>query len=740
MSREQVFTALGVSAAAAAAGGALLIERSQPLDHVLSLRFARDLKAPAIRGFLAALATAKGNWRVAFEVHGANGRLTHRLRVSDGRAAAVVAQLRAHVPGTRVEVLDELNPAGYGFTAAQEFSLVGESGPLADSDPPAVSTALLAALGLTRRGERLVLQWVLTPYRGASLSANVRTDLRRALSPRLPLPDLKASLAKANEIGVEVALRLGAKADTPERAWALIRHVTAPLGIVRTPATAFQESGRSPGTSQRLYGARPAGLVGGGRLTVSELVGLLAWPLGEPHIPGLQQGTSRQLPPSSDISSEGVLIGVSTMPGSTRRLCLTRTGLRQHVGITAPTGTGKSTLLGGIALEAITRGMGVVVVDWKGDLVADLIDRVPSERTADIIVLDPSDPHSVVGLPNALAGDTAERELLVDGLVGWLSRSWDSSWGPRTGSVVQASLFTLARAGGYALVDLPELLTNPALRQRVLAAVADITGLDGFWAHFEAMSEAERAQVIAPTLNRTRPWLLRRDIRHVLGQPESRFTLDEVLAGKVLLVNLSAGRLGEETARLLGSLLVGQLSAAIARRSRIPESKRHTALVVLDEFQYMAGLAGDFEQTLALARGLGIGFVVAHQHMGQLDTGLREAVLANVRSRVAFQLSARDAEVIAREFGPLVKAADLQQLAAFEAIARLATKHGVSPPASLRTEPWPPTLRSRAAVLKSSRQRYGRRREDIEALIAARHTRGTTAGPIGRKPGSRGES
>ena len=305
--------------------------------------------------------------------------------------------------------MDVLNPAEYGFTAAQEFSLAGSPGPLADVDPVMLSTALLAALGLTRRGEHLLLQRVLSPHPGNSLVANLRTDLRRGLGQRLSLPDLKAALAKEAEVNVEVALRLGAVADNPPRAWALIRHVAAPLGLVRTPATAFQESGRSPGTSQRLFGARPAGLLSGGRLTIAELVGLLAWPLGEPHIPGLQQGTSRQLPPSADIPSKGVLIGRSTMPGSTRKLCLTRTGLRQHLGITAPTGTGKSTLLGGIALDAIAAGIGVVVVDWKGDLVADVVNRIRPERTADVIVLDPSDPHSVVGLPNPLAGETAKR-------------------------------------------------------------------------------------------------------------------------------------------------------------------------------------------------------------------------------------------------------------------------------------------------------------------------------------------
>lgn len=702
-------------------------------DEAIGLRFGRTLKADQIEAFLSGLAAGTGQWRIALEVHSTGRRIGHRLRVSKLSKSVVLSQLRAHVPSTRLELLEALDPADYGFTSVQEFSLVGEVGLLGASDPGMVSTALLASLTLPSRSERVVLQWVLSPYRYGQLSAQIGTDLRQMMHPRTAHPDDKGVQQKRLQPGFLAVLRIGAKADTPERARRLIAHVAAPLGIVRTPATMLKPSGAGAGVGNRIFRAAGPGLAGGGRLVVSELIGLLAWPIGEPHIPGLHIGTSRQLPASPDIASKGVLVGVSTMPGSKRKLCLTKTGIRQHLGITAPTGTGKSTLLGRIALDAIGAGVGVVVLDWKGDLVADLVDRIPEERIGDVIVLDPSDLRSVVGLPNPLMGEPEHRDLLLDGLVGWLGRSWDSSWGPRTGTVVQAGLFTLARAGGYSLIDLPEMLTNPVLRQRVLSKVTDLSGLDGFWSNFEAMSEAERAQVIAPTLNRTRPWLLRKDVRHVLGQPESRFTLDEVLAGKVLLVNLSAGRLGEETARLLGSLLVGQLTAAILRRSRIPEGKRRTAVVVLDEFQYLAGLAGDFEQTLAMARGLGVGFVIAHQHLGQLDPKLRQAVLANVRSRVAFQLSSKDAEAIAKEFGPPVKGTDLQHLPAYEAIARLATPHGVSSPVSLRTEPLPESLGTRESVLKSSRARYGRTREDVEALIAERHNRTGGAGPVGRR-------
>ena len=702
---------------------------------VIALRFGRSLKADQVEAFLTGIESSGGHWRIALEVHATFQRIAHRLRVSPLRLSVITRQLRAHVPSSRLELLDQdVNAADYGFKVAEEFTLVGELGLLADRDAETVSTALLAALSLTRKSERVVLQWVLAPAQTNNLLAQFSTDLRSILHPQLTHPDDKGMREKRESTGFMAVLRIGADAADADRARNLIHHVAAPLGIVRTHATMFKSTGSGAGPAQRLFNADVAGFSSGGRLIADELIGLLAWPVGEPQIPGLSTGTSRQLPAPPEVATKGLLIGVSTMPGSKRPLCLTKTGIRQHLGITAPTGTGKSTLEGGIALQAIEAGIGLVVVDWKGDLIANLIDRIPAERVNDVIVFDATAKRSVVGLPNPLGGDPDDRDLLIDGLVGWLGRSWESSWGPRTGTVVQVGLFTLARAGGYSLIDLPELLVNPAMRQRVLAKVTDFSGLGNFWSSFEAMSEGERAQVIAPTLNRTRPWLVRRNVRHVLGQPESRFTLDEVLAGKILLVNLGAGQLGDATAGLLGSLLVGQLSSAIMRRSRIPETKRRTALVMLDEFQFITGMSGDFEQTLAMARGLGVGFVVAHQYLDQLDTGLRRAVLANVRSRVAFQLAAKDSESIAKEFGSPVKGSDLMHLPAFEAIARLATPRGVSGPISLRTEPLPPSLGTAKAVLKASEANYGRRREDIDRAITERHNQSQGGGAVGRKP------
>ena len=257
-------------------------------------------------------------------------------------------------------------------------------------------------------------------------------------------------------------------------------------------------------------------------------------------------------------------------------------------------------------------------------------------------MFDPLAPDAVVGLPNPLA-ESAERDRLVDQLASMLMRSWDFASAPRSVALTQTSLFTLARAGGCAVVDLPELLTNPVFRHKVLGRITDQTGLTSFWGQFEEMSEGERAEVVAPTLNRTRSWLLHRDVRHVLGQVESTWHMDAVLDGGVLLVSLARGALGDELAALLGSLLIGDLLAAVRRRVRRAQSRRAPAVVILDEFQHLHALAEGFADDLVTAGGMGVGFVMAHQHLAQLGPNLKEAVLANARSRLVFQLSSSDA-------------------------------------------------------------------------------------------------
>lgn len=250
-----------------------------------------------------------------------------------------------------------------------------------------------------------------------------------------------------------------------------------------------------------------------------------------------------------------------------------------------------------------------------------------------------------------------------------------------------------------------------------MGRVNDPIGLGPFLSWYENLSEGERAQVTGPLMNKVRPVLLRRRVRNMISQAEPTWRIEDVLnRQRILLVSLAKGELGAEAAALVGSIVVALLWQGIQRRAiRIP------VMVMIDEFQDVLHLPQDLASVLAQARGFGVGLHLAHQHLGQLDPRMKAAVLANARSCVAFQSAAEDAATLARRLGGGLTATDFLALPAREAYVSVCEGGANLPPARIRTSPPPPALGSAERVRARSREQYGRRREDVEAAILARH-------------------
>jgi hypothetical protein len=367
------------------------------------------------------------------------------------------------------------------------------------------------------------------------------------------------------------------------------------------------------------------------------------------------------------------------------------------------------------------------------DLVTEVLARVPPERTGDVVVLDPADEQRPVGL-NLLARPTESPELVVDQVVSIFHDLYRESWGPRTDDILRAALLTLVGVPGMTLAEVPLLLTDPGFRRPLVGRLDDPVALGPFWGWYEGLSEAERAQAIGPVMNKLRTFLLRRRLRNMLGQADPLFDFDRALAERgIVLVPLTKGLLGEEAAALLGSLVVTRLWQAVQARAALPVSDRPVTFAYIDEFQDYLHLPTGVEHMLAQARSLGLGLTLAHQHLGQLPANVREAVLANARSRVIFQVAASDAQVLARELAPLVNAANLQGLGRYEVVAQLSAGGQVSTPVTGTTLPAPvPTGQARAARLRS-RARFGVDRNEVEAAIQARHSGRSGGGTTGRR-------
>lgn len=708
------------------------------------LRFPSDVTAEQVTAMSRSLSVRRRHGLfgasdpVLFELISRAGKLEWNLEVSEREAATVLANVRASVPSLRLEPITAARP---GLSHGWELRLSDLQRPLRTDVTPQVVTSLLNAILGLHRGEAMTIQWLVGPWLIRPVVPSVKKEHEQPRSwldarPRRDSEQLAALARKQKEPVFGVVGRIMVSADTKSRRRQLLQRALGALQLVRAPGVGFR---------RRLRRAKSVPLRGARRqhpliawpnvLSASELAAVLAWPVGGPVLPGVRYGGQRQLPaPERALvrhTNGQRITGRATFPGREVYLHQVAPDALRHTWVIGPTGVGKSTLLANLVLADITAGRSAVVVDPKGDLVTDIIDRLPPERLSDIVLLDGADQERPIGL-NPLAG--TDPDLAVDTVLHILHELFAAHWGPRTSDVLHAGLLTLARRGGYTLCELPALLTNPQLRRAIVgSARLDTIGLGPFWSWYEGLSEAERAVVIGPAMNKLRTFTLRPALRLMLGQVGG-FDLQRIFTErKVLLVSLSKGTIGTETAQLLGSLLLGQLWPVIQRRSTIAPERRHPVVLYLDEFHEYLRLPGDLGDFLVQARGLGVGIVAAHQHLGQLPPAMRSAVLHNLQTRICFQLGHEDAALVAKVLGGGLSATDLQGLAAFETYQALSVGGSTAPPTSAVTLPLASPFGTAEAVRTHSRETYGTARTDVEAALAARRLAVPDQAPIGTR-------
>ncbi len=739
MSDPIVFAGLGLL------GLALVAGTSGARDtRAFRLTFPRDTRPEQVVVFARSLSGLLPPWwrrwlgvpAVIFEIAADERGITHRMILPTGEAGYVLAQLQAAVPGTRVDP-DELGPLD--VRAAAELRVSSTRVPLRTDQSEATVAGLLATLQPRRSGEFSVIQWTIAPAPSGRLRGNVPLPSLLAeltlggarVQASLPIEQARAEREKRSEPLMHAVCRLGTRARTPGREAQLLRRMIGAFHAGNAPSVSFRVRWLPVGVvARRIAQRRGRGWTS--LLNAKEVAAFVGIPTGAPQLPGLTLGSARQLAPSSDLPRRGRVLGRSTFPGAERQLALSVPDSLRHLHVIGPTGVGKSTLLLNLIAGDMAAGRTVVVVDPKGDLVADVLERVPDDRVGDVILLDPTDATRPVGL-NLLGGAAESPELVTDQVVSVFHHLYSAFWGPRTDDILRAALLTLAAEPGMTLVEVPLLLTDEGFRRRMVAAVDDPVALEPFWAWYEAMSPAERAQAIGPVLNKLRTFLLRRRLRNVIGQAQSTFELERVLSErKILLVSLAKGLLGEDAAALLGSAVLARLWQAVQGRAALPVSARTPVFCYVDEFQDYLNLPTSLADVLAQARAYGFGLTLAHQHLGQLPPLVRTAVLANARSKVVFQTSASDAQTLAREFAPHLEATDLQSLGPWEAVVGAAAGNRVLPPASLVTLP-PGEPTGQGSIARAlSRQRYGRDRTDVEQAMRERLKR-RPAGAIKRR-------
>ena len=371
-----------------------------------------------------------------------------------------------------------------------------------------------------------------------------------------------------------------------------------------------------------------------------ELAALAALPQ-DLAVPGLDRARAKAMPSPVQIPSGGrnvKVLGRSQVGGHS--VGLNVVDARQHMHVIGKTGTGKSTLMLNMILGDVKAGRGTVVIDPRGDLVTDILDRLPASYADRIVIIDPDQPNP--GCFNPL-DDSGDPHLAVDNLVGIFAKIFGRHWGPRIDDTLRVACLTLMRHATPTLSLVPPLLNDRSFRARFTHDLDDPDGLGGFWVWYDNINDALRGQVIGPVLARLRQFLMRPFVKAVIGPAYSSFQMSDVLDGGLLLCRLPKGILGEETSRILGSLIVARTWQAAIARAATPEDHRKDATLYIDECHNFLTLPGSVDDMLAEARGYRLGLVLAHQDLAQLPTETAAALSANARSKVFFNVDPGDA-------------------------------------------------------------------------------------------------
>ncbi|MFI9811564.1 type IV secretory system conjugative DNA transfer family protein [Saccharothrix variisporea] len=441
----------------------------------------------------------------------------------------------------------------------------------------------------------------------------------------------------------------------------------------------------------------------GDLLSVPELAAIAHLPTDE-AIPGIQRAGARAIAPPPGIATPGPQakpLGI-TDTGHQRPVALRVPDARHHLHVLGATGSGKSTLLGTMILADAEAGRGIVLIDPKGDLVTDVLSRLP-RTAADRVVIFDADSRSRPPCLNPLDG--GDTDLTVDNLVSVFRRVYSAFWGPRTDDVMRAACLTLrAQPGVATLADLPKLLVDDAFRARVTATIADPV-LRGFWTWYAELTDSTRSQVISPLMNKLRAFLLRPFVRDAIAAGPSTVDLGTVLDGGICLVRIPKGSLGEETTRLVGSLVVARTWQATTARARTPQRERRDASLVIDECHNFLNLPYPIEDMLAEARGFRLAMTLAHQHLGQLPRELREGISTNARNKIYFNASPEDARDLSRHTAPRLTDHDLAHLGAYHAATRLVLHGEQTHPFTLQTQPLPLAIPGRAREIRAAARR-----------------------------------
>lgn len=568
-----------------------------------------------------------------------------------------------------------------------------------------------------------VLKSVFVPSDSAESLSDSKGDVRLSAGQALSLEAIENKLSR---VGFEVGVRAVALSPSPDSAASRLRGVVASFKQFSTAdlnSLIQQDAVADKVSFIDNYRRRTLDSNTTFVFSTEELGSIYHLPSAFVETPSIVWSPAKRSEPPLDLPVDDCTFFAKT----TFREGMIKFGIRdsdrfQHVYALGKSGAGKSVLFENMAIQDIRNGKGVIVIDPHGNLVSKLLDHIPDDRVDDVVLFDPSDLDHPLALNPLECTDPHQRNLVASGVVGALKQQFEFSWGPRLEHLLNNTVLTLAAIPNTTFLGITRLLTDKNY-QKYMVYTLDDPILRDFWeVEYRDMMSNPRlvTEAVAPIQNKVGRFLASTTLRHILGQPKSTLRLDEIMnEGKILLADLSKGKIGEDNSNLLGSILVARMQFMVMQRVGLREEEMEPVFLYVDEFQNFSA-AGAFESILSEARKYNLGLHLTHQYVAQLPDELREAVFGNVGTFITFSLGASDAEAVSTEFSPIFDETDVISLEKYHVYLRLLVDRQSSPPFSAVTLPPIPDEEStgnREKVIQQSREKYGTDVKQIEERI-----------------------
>ncbi len=534
--------------------------------------------------------------------------------------------------------------------------------------------------------------------------------------------------SKATKLGYQVKIRLAYLGESPVNAKLQMQAIVGTFKQFNsTNLNGFKISKASFAKEDLAYYRARSFADHGFILNIEELASVFHLPHTNVETPNIVWASSKTAEPpaklpiitGNDAIDENIsAFGLTNFRGINHQFGMLRYDRSRHVYIIGQTGAGKSGLLELFALSDVFHGQGYAIIDPHGDFAVNNMKFIPGSRMQDVVYFNPADTAYPLGFNPLEVTNPAQKTNISSEVIGVLKRMFGDSWGPRLEYILRYTILALLDRPETTMLDITRMLTDKKFRKETLTYCQDTVVLQFWNIEFASWTDKFQAEAIAPVLNKVGAFTANPVIRNIIGQPKSTFNIRQIMDdGKILVVNLSKGLIGEDNASILGSFLVTKIQLAAMSRSDIPDIRdRRPFYLYVDEFQNFA--TDSFATILSEARKYALNLTVANQYISQMSETVRDAVFGNVGTMISFRVSADDAPILSKQFEPQFESQDLLQMHNRHFIVNMVINGEKAPAFSATTLTLPPQQADNTSqIIENTRRYYSRPRAEVEADI-----------------------